>query len=40
MINQILIVVQSAAIPILAVIMAIIVFNMMKQPGNDDGGRG
>ena len=40
MINQILIVVQSAAIPILAVIMAIIVFNMMKQPGKTTAAEG
>ena len=32
-VNQILLVVQSAAIPLLAVIMALIVFNMMKKPG-------
>lgn len=33
MMNRIIITVQSAAIPILAVIMAVIVFNMMKKPG-------
>ena len=31
--NQVLIVVQSAAIPLLAVIMAIVVINMMKGTG-------
>ncbi len=33
MMNQILMIVQSAAIPLLAVIMAIVVINMMKNPG-------
>ena len=33
MMNRIIITVQSAAIPILAVIMAVIVFNMMKSRG-------
>ena len=32
-VNQILVVVQSAAIPLLAVIMAIVVINMMKTTG-------
>ena len=32
-VNQVLLVVQSAAIPLLAVIMALVVFNMMKNPG-------
>ncbi|WP_418746367.1 hypothetical protein [Frisingicoccus sp.] len=31
--NQMIVVAQSVAIPLLAVIMAIIVFNMMKKPG-------